>query len=454
MNQSIQHNQATLLGHPKGLFILFLTEMWERFSYYGMRALLVLYLTDRLAGGLGWSEPKAYELYGLYTMSVYVLGILGGTIADRYIGQRSAVLWGGILACIGHFLLAIHDEHIFMLGLCAVSLGVGLFKTNISTMVGGLYAPGDVRRDGGFTLFYMGINLGALLSSVIIGYVGQVYGWHYGFGLAGFGMLIGLATFLLGKPYLGNIGANPRQVQVAGSSRRGNLPKQPFSREDKDRLLVLTLSFIAVYIFFAAFEQAGGLMNLFTEKYTNRYVFGWQIPTSVFQALNPAFILLLGPVVAMLWIRLAKRYNHISSIFKMGVGNIIVGIGFLFMIGASLEKSRSGIEQSSLHWLVNAYLFHTIGELCLSPVSLSFITKVAPQRIRASMMGSYFATIGLANYLAAWLGKISVTWGELTIFQFIFGVTSVIGVIFIALNKKLKQLTHGAEETVELENEL
>ncbi len=432
MNLSIQPNQATFLGHPKGLFILFLTQMWERFSYYGMRALLVLYLTDRLAGGLGWSEPKAYELYGLYTMSVYVLGILGGTIADRYIGQKTAVLWGGILACIGHFLLTVHHETVFMLGLCAICLGLGLFITNLSTLVGSLYAQGDGRRDGGFTIFYMGSNVGALLSSVVIGYIGQVYGWHYGFGLAGFGMLIGLATFILGKPYLGNVGANTKQVKVPGSTQTVSLPKQPFSREDKDRLLVLSFSSIAVFIFWAAFEQAGGLINLFTEKYTDRYIFGRQIPASIFQALNPAFILALGPVIAITWARLAKGYPYISSIFKMGVGNIIVGIGFLFMIGASLEKTRSGIEQASLHWLINVYLFHTIGELCLSPVALSFITKVAPQRIRASIMGSYFATMGLSNYLAAWLGKISITWGELTIFQFISAVTLVVGIIFIA----------------------
>ncbi len=452
MNQPIQHNQATLLGHPKGLFILILTEIWERFSYYGTRALMVLYLTDRFTGGLGWSEPKAYELYGLYTMSVYVLGILGGIIADRYLGQRAMIFLGAILACIGYFLLAIHHETVFMFGLCLISLGVGFFKINISTLVGGLYASGDPRRDSGFTLFYMGINLGILLASVVIGYIGQVYGWHYGFGLTGFGMVLALTIFLLGRPYLGDIGKNPRRVQGSGSTQKLTLAKQPFSREDKDRLLVLALSFIAVFIFFAAFEQVGGLLNLFTEKYTNRYVFGWQIPASIFQALCPAFILLLGPLVNKIWMRLANRYNHISSIYKMGVANMMVGIGFLFMIGACLEKAHSGIAQCSLYWLVSAYLFNTIGELCLSPVSLSFITKVAPSSIQSSAMGSYFATIGLASYLAAWLGKISVTWGELTIFQFICGVTSVIGIIFIALNRKLKQLTHGAEETVELEN--
>jgi POT family proton-dependent oligopeptide transporter len=451
MNQSTQRTQSTLLGHPKGLFILSLTEMWERFSFYGMRALLVLFLTDRLAGGMGWAEPRAYELYGIYTMAIYVLGILGGAAADRYIGQKSAVLWGGILACIGHFLLAIPSESIFMLGLCFIAIGVGLLKPNISTMVGSLYAQGDPRRDSGFTIFYMGINIGALLCAVIVGYIGKRYGWHYGFGSAGFGMMIGIVTFLLGQRHLGNIGDNPR-LQEVGPGLNFTLAKQPFSREDKDRLLVLALSFTAVFIFFAAFEQAGGLMNLFTEKYTNRYVLGWQIPASMFQGLNPAFVILLGPVVAIIWTLLAKRYNPLSSIFKMGLGNLIVGIGFLFMIGASLEKSRSGIEQSSLHWLISAYLFHTLGELCLSPVSLSFITKVSPKSISGSMMGTYFAVVGLANYLAAWLGKTSVAWGELTIFQLIFWITLVIGLVFIVFNKKLNQLTHGAEETIEIGN--
>ena len=447
MNQSTYPANSTLLGHPKGLFILFLTEMWERFSFYGMRALLVLFLTDRFSGGLGWTEPQAYELYGIYMMAIYVLGILGGAIADRYIGQKAAVLWGGILACIGHFLLAVHIESIFMLGLCFIATGVGLLKPNISTMVGGLYPKGDLRRDGGFTLFYMGINLGALLSSLIVGFIGEVYGWHYGFSLSGFGMLIGLAVFMLGQKYLHNVGASPR-VQEQRNPLENHLANQPFSKEDKDRLLVLVLSFIAVFIFFAAFEQAGGLMNLFTEKYTNRYIFGWQIPASMFQALNPAFILVLGPVVATSWTRIAKSNKQVSSIYKMGVGNIIVGIGFVFMIGAVLEKLHSSIGQTSMHWLINAYLFHTIGELCLSPVSLSFITKVSPKRISASMMGIFFAVVGMANYLAAWLGKTSVAWGELAIFQLIFGITIVIGLIFIVFNKQLMRLTHGAEETV------
>jgi len=294
----------------------------------------------------------------------------------------------------------------------------------------------------------MGINIGAVLAPLVVGLVGQVYGWHYGFGLAGFGMLIGIGTFLLGQQHLGQVGASPRAIQQKQAARATE-PQKPFTKEEKDRLLVLTLSFIAVVIFFAAFEQAGGLMNLYTEKYTNRYVLGWEIPTSMFQALNPAFIIILGPIVAIIWIQLAKRYPQISSIYKMGVGNIIIGVGFLFMIGAALQKQSSPAGQSSLHWLVNAYLFHTIGELCLSPVSLSFITKVAPQRISASMMGTYFAVVGLANYLAAWLGKQSVSLGDLTIFQLVAGITILIGLPFILFNRQLMRLTHGAEEVNE-----
>lgn len=444
MHQPIHATRTTLLGHPKGLFILFLIEMWERFSFYGMRAILVLFLTDRLTGGLGWSEPKAYDLYGIYGLAVYVLGILGGTLSDRYISQKKAVLWGAVLACVGHFLLAIHNETVFILGLCLIAIGVGLFKTNASTMVGSLYALGDPRRDAGFTLFYMGINIGALLSSAIIGYIGETYGWHYGFSLAGIGMLIGLITFLLGQGYLPNSDIQQRQPTITPT----DLDKQSFSHEEKDRLFVLTLSFIAVLIFFAAFEQAGGLMNLYTEKYTNRYIGGWEIPTSMFQAINPAFIMLLSPVIAMIWVRLSKSFPFIGATYKMGVGNILLGVGFLFMVGASLERTHSGIGQSSLHWLINAYLFHTIGELCLSPVALSFITKIAPPRIRASMIGSFFAVVGIANYLAAWLGKISVDWGEKTIFQWICWITLGTGLLFILFNKKLVRLTHGAEDAL------
>ncbi len=444
MKPSKQVADSMLLGHPRGLFILFLTEMWERFSYYGMRALLVLFLVDRVRGGLGWTEADALHLLGIYSMSAYVLGVVGGFVADKWIGQKSAVLWGGILACIGHFLLAAQNEKLFMVGLFLIASGTGLLKPNISALVGGLYAAGDKRRDGGFTIFYMGINLGGLLAGLIIGGIGELYGWHYGFGLAGVGMLLGIGVFLWGQKYLASVETSS-EASVSSKKIHKAPVKQPFTKEEKDRLWALVVSFIAVFSFFVAFEQAGGLMNLYTEKYTNRHIFGWEIPASMFQSVNPFFIIILGPIIALIWSWLSKRFNYISAFYKLGMGNIVVGVGFLFMVGAAMQLNVPGVTKSSMHWLINAYLFHTIGELCLSPISLSFVTKLAPKRISASMMGVYFTMPGFAQYVAAWIGRQSVSWGNLAVFQFIFWMTVAVGLPFLIFNKRLMKLIHGAE---------
>ena len=448
MRLSTQKDTSTLLGHPKGLFILFLTEMWERFSFYGMRAILVLFLVDNVRGGFGWSEAAAIKLYGINIMMVYVLGIPGGALADRYIGQKAAVLWGGILQCIGHFLLALSSESIFIVGLGFIAVGTGLLKPNISTMVGALYEKGDIRRDGGFTIFYMGINLGATLAAVIVGSVGELYGWHYGFGLAGIGMLIGISTFLSGQKHLKNVGRKPQKRNKEKTSSIAS-KRFTFTKEEKDRLFVLFICFIAIYTFFVAFEQAGGLMNLYAKKYTNRYVLGWEVPASMLQGLNPAFIVFFGLLVEMLWVKLTRRYKHISSLYKMGVGNIIVGVGFLFMVGAALQKESALTGQSNLSWLVVAYLFHTIGELCLSPVALSFITKVAPKRVRSSMMGIFFAVLGTAGWTASELGAQAASSGDLMIFKLLFFGTVLLGILFIIFNKKLMRLTHGSEQATQ-----
>lgn len=443
MEQPRHLNNTSFLGHPKGLFILFLTEMWERFSFYGMRAILILFLVDQAKGGLGWSKASALELYGIYTMAVYVLGIPGGFIADRFIGRKAAVLWGGISACIGHFLLAMQNEVLFMVGLCFIAVGTGLLKPNISTLVGDLYAAGDQRRDSGFTIFYMGINIGGLFSSLAVGYVGEVYGWHYGFGLAGICMLFGIIIFLVGQKYLAGIGLTTK-VNLQKTVDKNPINSKSFTSEEKDRIWALAISFVAIFTFFMAFEQAGGLMNLYTKDYTNRYIFGWEVPASMFQALNPAFIILLGPIIEFIWLKIASRYT-ISSFYKLGIGNIMVGIGFLFMVGAALQRQALDIEKASVLWLINAYLFHTIGELCLSPVSLSFVTKLAPQRIGASIMGLYFAAIGFSQYLAAWIGKQSENMGDLAVFQLIFWLCLLVGLPFLIFNKKLMKLIHGAE---------
>lgn len=490
----------TLFGHPIGLYILFFTEMWERFSYYGMRALLVLYMTASALGdderglGLGWSEKEALALYGWYTMLVYVMSIPGGMIADKLLGQKKSVLLGAIILCFGHGVLVLTDTWAFYTGLGLVILGVGLLKPNISTMVGGLYKEGDVRRDKGFSIFYIGINLGSLLATLIVGIVVAEYGWHTGFGLAGIAMLLGLVVYLIGQPYLKNVGNlvktektdvnNVSYGKLYGELFKSKsqlvitailailsfvgwyflgwaygllflfltaitalllmiykeLPTQVF----KDRFLVLLLSFFMVIIFWGAFEQAGGLMNLYTDAKTNRNLMGWEVPTIMFQSLNAAFIILFAVGVANIWAKRKLKNKEASSIFKMATGIIIMGFGFLFMVFAALQYEEQG--SSAMYWLVFAYLFHTIGELCLSPVALSFITKLAPVKYASLMMGVYFAASGLGNKVAGIIGESASDYGELNVFLGIFIFTAVIGGLFILMLKPLKRLTHRAED--------
>ncbi|MEL6607004.1 MAG: peptide MFS transporter, partial [Bacteroidota bacterium] len=420
----------------------------ERFSFYGMRAILILFLVDNVRGGFGWSENTALSLYGINFMAVYVLGIPGGILADRYLGERAAVLWGGIFQCIGHFLLAVGTQPIFILGLGFIAVGTGLIKPNISTMVGALYEQGDPRRDSGFSIFYVGINVGAVLAPFIIGAIGERYSWHYGFGLAGVGMLIGLFTFWWGGSYLGTTGQKPQRINKLRAAQ-ASLTTGNFSKSEKNRLMVLTFCFMVFFTFCLAFEQAGGLLNLYAKSHINRYIFGWEIPTSIFQSVNPAFVILLGPVIPMIWNSMAKDDKSTNAILKMGVGNVITGIGFLFMVGAALQKQSSPVEKASMHWLINAYLFHTIGELCLTPVVLSFITKVAPTRIRSSMMGLFWFTAGIAGWAASKLGGQVASLGDINVFILIFAITVLLGLPFIFFNKRLMTLTHGSAEEIE-----
>ncbi len=497
--KTLQPHQKELFGQPIGLYILFLTEMWERFSYYGMRALLVLYMTtatigDERGAGLGWTSQEALALYGWYTMLVYVMSIPGGMIADKLIGQKKAVLLGAIILCLGHGVLVMTDTWAFYTGLGLVILGVGLLKPNISTMVGGLYKEGDIRRDKGFSIFYIGINLGSLLATMIIGGVVAKWGWHAGFGLAGIVMVLGLINYIYGQKYLKEVGnfvpstgdvnevsygqlyskllTSPKQLLITGllvvASLYGwytlewgfgllfmfltaitallmMIYKELDTQVFKDRFLVLLLSFIMVIIFWGAFEQAGGLMNLYTETNTDRMLFGWEIPTVMFQSLNAGFIILFATVIASIWAKRKLKGKEASSLFKMALGIIIMGFGFLFMVFAAMEFEKSGT--SSMIWLVLAYLFHTIGELCISPVALSFITKLAPVKYASLMMGVYFAATGLGNKVAGIVGESASEYGELAIFSGIVIFTVIIGLLFIALLKPLKRLTHGAEET-------
>ena len=498
MSSKALDNQPQLFGHPIGLFVLFFTEMWERFSYYGMRAILVLYITGKTLDtnpGMGWTDGEALALYGWYTMLVYVASIPGGIIADKMIGQKKAVLWGGIILVAGHTVLAITQDWAFYTGLGLIIAGVGLLKPNISTMVGGLYKQGDERRDKGFTIFYIGINIGAFLSSLIVGYVGENIGWHYGFGLAGIGMALGLLVYLWGQKYLDGVG------EFIGDDKSPDkeFKDKPLTQVERDRMLVMFLSFFLIIVFWGAFEQAGGLMNLYTKSNTDRnasmmtmnlilglpiiflalkgvlettkktgyakYWFGlaafvglvfillkkyvvlsdpFEIPASWFQSLNALFIIIFGTTVAGFWYNWKMKGREGSSLFKMAIGLIIMGWGFIFMRFASQEFEAAG--SSAMYWLVLAYLFHTIGELCASPVALSFITKLAPVKYASFMMGAYFAATGFGNKLAGWVGESAQDAGELTIFTGLVIFCTIVGLIVLAMLKPLKRLTHGAED--------
>jgi POT family proton-dependent oligopeptide transporter len=450
-------HQKELFGHPVGLYVLFFTEMWERFSYYGMRAILVLYLVAQTQGensGLGWTNGEALSLYGWYTMLVYVASIPGGWIADKFLGQKKSVLYGGILLVAGHSILAIEEMWAFYSGLGLIIAGVGLLKPNISTMVGGLYKQGDIRRDKGFTIFYIGINVGAFLSSLIVGTVGEVYGWHYGFGLAGIGMAAGLVQYLFGQKYLKSVG---NFLGASENKDEKDAMNKPLSKIEKDRVVVLLISFLLVIIFWGAFEQAGGLMNLYASDKTDRILsfslpfIGNEVPASWFQSLNAMFIIFLGTTVAGYWANRKLKGKISTSLFKMILGLIIMGTGFFFMTAAAAQYESNGA--SAMYWLVLAYLFHTIGELCISPVALSYITKLAPVKYASLMMGVYFAMTGFGNKLAGLLGEASENLGEYVIFTGIAIFCVIFGFLVMLFRKRLEKLTHGAEDNEHIIND-
>ncbi len=424
-----------LSKHPTGLFTLFFTELWERFSYYGMRAILVLYLISETSAdnpGMGWTNQQAINLYGWYTALVYLACVPGGLIGDKYLNTKNAVTLGGALLCIGHLSLALKSEFFFFSGLLFIILGVGLLKPNISTLVGNLYKKNDIRRDQGFTIFYIGINFGAFFASIIVGYVGEVYGWHLGFSLAGLGMILGQMFFIFGKKDL--------PIQQA---KKTSLINTNFKPKEIDRLKLILIASVILIIFWASFEQAGGLMNIYAYEKTDRFLdfLDFEIPASWFQSINPLLIIFLGFYVSSFWLLMKKKKILNSSIFKIAIGLIIMGGGFVFMYLASLESQSFG--KSSMHWLILAYLFHTVGELCASPVILSYITKLSPKKLVASIMGIYFATIGLGNKLAGTIGQYSDRLGEKVIFLGITFICFFVGILVIILHKKLNKLSHG-----------
>ena len=425
--------------HPKGLIFLFFAELWERFSYYGMRSILVLYLisdSDSPIPGMGWTKVEAISLYGWYTALVYFACIPGGIIADKMLGSKKCVIIGGGLLCIGHLLLSISNNFFFFTGLGFIIIGVGLLKPNISALVGALYKKESNIREQGFTIFYVGINIGAFLASIMVGLVGEIYGWHYGFSLAGIGMIIGQIVFVSGRNYL-------PETKI---KRKLITPKKKLSSIEIDRIKVLLISFLIILFFWASFEQAGGLMNIYIFEKTNRtisWLGSWQIPAGWFQSINPLLIIILGIPISTIWLKLNQKRKRFSSLFKMTTGIMIMGLGFIFMFFASLEFEKGG--SSAMYWIFLAFLFHTVGELCASPVVLSFITKLSPVKYISSIMGIYFATMGLGNKLAGTIGQFSQSFGESKTFLGITIFCLTFGMIVMLFLKRLEKLSHNAD---------
>ena len=440
--------EATWIGHPRGLLTLFMTEMWERFSYYGMRALLVLFMVAAIQeGGMGLTDQTATAIYGLYTAAVYLLSLPGGWMADRLLGAQRAIWYGGIVIMSGHFTLAIPGVTTFFLGLVLIALGTGLLKPNISAVVGELYPPGDPRRDGGFTIYYMGINLGAFLGPLACGLL-AAENWHYGFAAAGVGMLFGLIQFALTRKHMGTAGLEPASsagddtvfrrrawlvicaaLAVVGlllASGLAGLIRYDavdlaqsasyvivtvtvaffafilglgkLKSGERGRIIIIAVLIFAAAVFWSGFEQAGSSLNLFAERYTLREFGDFTVPATWFQALNPAFILILAPVYSIMWLALARRQLDPSPVLKAAAGLVMLGLGFAVMIFAAQLVARGDTVLPS--WLIFTYLLHTMGELALSPVGLSAVTRLSPRRYVGQMMGAWFLSASLGAILA------------------------------------------------------
>jgi proton-dependent oligopeptide transporter, POT family len=401
-------DDRALFGHPRGLALLFAVEMWERFSYYGMRSLLMLYMVHVF----GWPDDRAAHLYGLYTGAVYFTPLLGGLLADQLIGTRRSLVIGGIIIACGHFVLAFSGIRVFYLGLILVVIGTGFFKPNVSTMVGQLYRPGDRRRDGGFTIFYMGINIGGFIAPLICGLLGQRVGWHYGFAAAGVGMLLGLAAYItLRDKYLPGIGLTPTRPAATAAQT----PTSPFSADEWGRIVAIGIVLVLAGFFWAGYEQAGSSLTLFADRYTNNRVGNFSVPSSWFQSAQPMFVLIFAPVFAYLWRALGTRNLEPSTAVKMASSLALISIAFLIMVGGGHVADQcmatshvvSACAVVPPRWLIGTYLFTVLGELCISPVGLSYVTKVAPARIGALLMGCFFLSNALGNFFAGRLAALT-----------------------------------------------
>jgi proton-dependent oligopeptide transporter, POT family len=491
-----EQNDTSFFGQPRGLATLFFTEMWERFSYYGMRALLILFMTASLAdGGLGFDTRLAGVVYGIYTALVYMTNLPGGWIADRFIGARKAVFIGGIIIMFGHICLMFTGVGFFYFGLILVTIGTGLLKPNVSTMVGDLYTQEDLRRDGGFSIFYMGINLGAFVAPFICGYLGQKVNWHWGFGAAAVGMFFGLVQYKMTEKYLGNIGLPSAQAQdetaVASAKRQlgmglgifallvgglaalvysgiltvtpktlsiffgglyvvlvlgyfGSLFSQKgWTTEERGRLVVIAVLFVAAALFWASYEQAGSTLSLFADRHTQNSILGMSFPSSWWQSVPPIGVIIMAPIFAWLWIRLAKQNREPSIPFKFSTGLILAGISFLVLVPAALFLGANVGSKVGPQWLLTVFFLQTLGELCLSPVGLSSMTKLAPKRIVGQMMGVWFLAASLGNFIGGQVASLIESFPMAQIFLTVFCFAASMGLLMFVFRKKLTTLIGG-----------
>ncbi len=488
-------------GQPSGLWVLFITEMWERFSYYGMRALLVLYLiastdtqiensegvmVDNFNPGFGWTEGQASILYAIYTWAVYLTPIFGGWLADKFLGTHRSMLLGGWIIALGHITLAGTELFgitagqavnlqtspgsliTFVAGLTLIVVGTGFFKPCVSVMVGQLYSPEDRRRDSGFTIFYMGINLGAFLSPIVAGTLGETVGWHWGFGSAAVGMILGLMFYQYLRPkYLVGVGLSPKQIaeqrtnggKIDSKVDEAEL-KRPLNNVDVQRILViLILAFIGNIFFWAAFEQAGSSMNVFAKQNTDRMLFGYEFPATWYQSVNALTIVLCAPLFSYLWVWLDRRNANPSTPVKFAIGLWLLGLSFIAMVLGALEAQGGNL--AGPHWLLITYMVYTWAELCLSPVGLSVVTKLAPAKLQSLMMGAWFFSFSLANLAGGLMAYFSTKFkpgenGEPPEASFIleglpgFYLLLVVlpisaGFVIFALSPVLKKMMHGVK---------
>jgi POT family proton-dependent oligopeptide transporter len=477
-------------AHPAGLKTLFFTEMWERFSYYGMRAMLVLFMVDAVHGGMGLSDEAATAIYGLYTAGVYLASLPGGWIADRILGARRAVFLGGLIIAAGHFTLAIPQSAFFFLGLILIVLGTGLLKPNISVIVGQLYPEGGARRDAGFTIFYMGINIGAALGPLVCGSLGEKINWHLGFAAAGVGMVFGLVQFWLTSHALGDAGKLRPDAEKLSNKQRNLLIGTAFFATaalvllligvihvdpvalarsaaglilavavlyfgsvylfggldpvERKRIHIIVMLFLSSAIFWAGFEQAGSSFNLFAERFTDRNIGPFNVPASWYQSLGPIFVIAFAPVFAALWVRLGSKDPSLSS--KFGLGLLLLASGFVIMAGAAAIITGGG--KAAPWWLITTYLVHTFGELCLSPVGLSSVTKLAPPRLVGQMMGTWFLGSSLGNLLAGLLaGRIKMDTAQPRPIDFLnlLWMPLIAGILLILLSPIIKRWSGGVK---------